>query len=172
MLLFWPGFKIMTLMAKNTAVILITVMVLTFWSQTSTSQRYAFAYGWGTRFHCNTQKVVNEGKSFNCETLIMDSFLNISSFQMQQFTVTLTTPISQRKLWLWCLGQWQWKGGWCCNKKKGKESNNLPDLWSWSIVTHWSLSWEIEWEPFGISVSLVTDKEFFWFWEKLKLPSS
>ena len=38
----------------NTAVILMTVMVLTFWSQTSTSQRYAFAYGWGTRFHCNT----------------------------------------------------------------------------------------------------------------------
>ena len=62
---------------------------------------------------------LNEGKSFNCETLIMDSFLNISSFQMQQFTVTLTTPISQRKLWLWCLGQWHWKGGWCC-KKKGK----------------------------------------------------
>ena len=44
------------------------------------------------------KKVVNEGKSFNCDTLIMDSFLNISSFQMQQFTVTLTKPISQRKV--------------------------------------------------------------------------
>ena len=95
--------------------------------------------------------------------LIIVSFLNISSFQIQQLTVTFTTPVS---FWekndyededddddniddddnlfsdldqsLKKIFQISFQPKWYMLEIFPKKKR--PDLWSWSIVKHWSLS--------------------------------